>query len=284
MIPVPDSVSAQSLADWAELSCLKSRKGRVSRSDVFDQMNDYGVEGAEEHCASIWQELQRRARALKARYPLSVAAASIERPRPWEEHSAYAMLLLLGSPGTKAKGSAQLFEEMAALALERYTGGRALRIGHPRKPPVPSSFSELLKYLSRELGEGLHRTRPMIAATKDCRADIIAWCPFSDGRGGQMIILGQCATGANWTRKLTECNVDVWARYLEFVVRPIRAFATPHVEPDLGHWLEYGTMGGIAFDRIRLVEQLAKRPLPEKLDARIKALVKAEMKALAWDE
>ena len=283
MIPVPTSVSSQSLTDWVELSCVKSKMGRISRSDVLDHLSEYDIDGPEERCTSIWQELQRRSRALGALYPVSVKPTNIQRPRPWEKDATYVMLLLLGSAEAKPKGSAQLFEEMATLAMARYTGGRALRIGHPRKSPVPSSFSDLLKYLSRELGESLRRAEPMIADTKDCRADIIAWRPFTDARGSQLIILGQCATGANWTTKLTECNVDVWARYLEFVVPPLRAFATPFMEPDPGHWLEHGTMGGIAFDRIRLVEQLAAAALPAKLEADIKSLVKAELKVLPWD-
>lgn len=284
MIPVPPDVSSQSLADWAELSCMKGRKGRVSRSEVLDQLNEYGVEGAEDHCIAIWQELERRARALRALYPIDIGPASIQRLRPWNKDAVYVALLLLGAVGMKPVGSARLFEEMTTLALERYTGGKALRIGFPRQPPVPKGFADLLRYLSHELGEELRRAKPLSPATKDCRADIIAWRPFNDARGGQLIIMAQCATGANWTTKLTECNVDVWARYLDFVVPPLRAFATPHLEADNERWLEYGTMGGIPFDRIRLVEQLAAPALPGRLEADISALVKAELDALLWDE
>jgi hypothetical protein len=285
MIPPPASISPQALADWVELSCMKAKRARVSQSDVLDQLRDYGIDGAEDLCATTWQELQRRADALRVLYPFSVAASHIRQLGPLQGHVVYAMLLLLaGSEVSRPQQPARLFEELATLGIERYTGGKALRIGHPRVSPVPSSFAKLLAYLSRELGERLLRDKPLNPATKDCRADIIAWRPFADGRSGQLIVLAQCAIGSAWTKKLTECNVGVWQLYLDFVVAPVRAFAIPFVAPNEDLWLEHGRMGGIAFDRLRLVEQLAKCALPAKLETGIRTWAKAQMKGLAWDE
>lgn len=291
MIPPPSSTLSQDLADWAELCCLKTRRGQISRTDVVDQLKDYGMDGAEELCEMAWLELQRRSSAIAELYPFLVASSRLERKAAWDQSLLYSLLLLVGSSGHNAPLSkpqtavaARLFEEIATLAIGRYAGGKALRIGHGRKAPVPSSFSALLTYLSRELGEGLLRTRPLSPNTKDCRADVIAWRPFRDRRGGQLVIFVQCAIGSGWTSKLTECSVKVWERYIQFVVTPLTAFAVPHVEPDSDRWLEYGSMGGIALDRLRLVDQLAEATLPSELEKRMEAWARAQMSVLPWDD
>jgi hypothetical protein len=290
MIPAPAETATSDLADWVEVSCLKNRNARISRSDTLDQLNDYSFVNTEEKCSLVWMELDRRSRALRSAYPFEVQAASIERRGPWQDYPLYTTLVLIGTAAhfsaTRIRNYrviAKLFENVAARAIERYIGGRAIRIGHPREAPVPTRFSKLLAFLAQELGEGLRRANPLIADTKDCRADIIAWRSFGDRRGGQLVLLTQCAVGTSWTAKLTECDVRLWERYIEFVVTPARAFAMPYVEPDDKAWLEYGTLGGIAFDRLRIVEMLPTDHMPPDLLRQARRWSSSQLSRVPWD-
>jgi len=264
MIPVPSTTAPVELADWVEVSCLKGVTPGVSQSDTIDQLRRYEVLSAEDLCTTIWRELERRARVLGNSYPFVVDPRRIVRRDNWKAHPVYTMLVLLSLAHqfteTRLKSYnevSKLFERIVASALERYISGKAFRIGHQRDLPVPKNFGQMLSFLSSELGEGLRRAKPLNADTKDCRADVIAWKPFADRRAGQLVVLIQCASGTNWTAKLTELNIQLWERYIEFVVSPIRAFAIPFVETNDQLWLEYGTLGGIAFDRLRIVEMMS---------------------------
>jgi hypothetical protein len=179
---------------------------------------------------------------------------------------------------------AKTFEKVVLHAVERYVGGSAVRVGHPREAPAPRSFADLLEYLAKRLGEGLRRARPLVEETKDCRADIVAWRSFADRRGGQLVLFTQCALGTNWTTKITELDIKLWERYIEFVVTPLRAFAIPFIEPEAGRWLQYGTLGGIAFDRLRIVEMLAGDRLPRPLLGELRTWSTQQMRRLPWDE
>jgi hypothetical protein len=272
MIPVPSTTATAELADWVEVSGLKGTTPRISQSDTVDQLRRYEVPNAEDLSASIWRELERRARVLGASYPFTVEPRRIIRRDKWTAHPVYTMLVLLSLAHQFAetrlksyKEVSKLFERTVAFALEQYISGKAFRIGHQRDLPVPKNFGEMLSFLSGELGEGVRRAKPLNPDTKDCRADVIAWKPFADRRGGQLVVLTQCASGINWKAKLTELNVQLWERYIEFVVSPMRAFAIPFVEIDNQLWLEYGTLGGIAFDRLRIVEMLSGAAIPTVL-------------------
>jgi hypothetical protein len=175
----------------------------------------------------------------------------------------YGLLLFASSaqsrrsgPAARVRELAEVFENLVTKALARYVGGDAIRVGHPRRPPVPTAFRDLVPYLGARLREPVRRTVALREATKDLRADVIAWRPFADSRPGQVVVLAQCAIGADWRRKLTECNVDLWGRYIEFFASPCRAFGVPFTVPSQDHWLEYSSDGGIGLDRLRIVELL----------------------------
>ena len=289
MIPAPPTTTAEDLADWVEVSCLKSRNQRISKSDTIDQLQRYEVPNAEETATNLWRELDRRSRVLRDRYPFAVEPTRLFRS-VGQSHPIYTMLVLISlAPqfsDTRIRNHNQLsklFEQVVALAVERYIAGKSFRIGHNRQVPVPNRFADLLGFLSRQLGENLRRAKPLNPNTKDCRADVIAWKPFADKRGGQLILLTQCASGTNWTGKLTELNVELWGRYIEFIVSPVRAFAIPFVETNDERWLEFGTLGGIAFDRLRIVEMLRGSQAPNQLLAAIRQWNRAQIARVPVD-
>ncbi len=290
MIPAPPTTTTEELADWVEVSCLKSRNQRISRSDTIDQLQRYEVPNADEVATTLWRELDRRSRVLGNWYPFTVEQTRLFRPGGWQAHPVYTMLVLVSlAPqfsDTRIRNYneiSKLFEHVVALAVERYIAGKSLRIGHHRQLPVPKSFANLLRFLSGQLGENLRRAKPLNPNTKDCRADVIAWKPFADRRGGQLVVLTQCASGTNWAGKLTELNVQLWERYIEFVVTPVRAFAIPFVETNDQRWLEFGTLGGIAFDRLRIVEMLGGSQAPNRLLTDIRRWSRAQIQRVPID-
>lgn len=292
MLRVPTALSSADVADWLEASCLRNGRGRASRSEALDQLIDYGVPDHEDLCASAWLELNRRSTILGKAYPFRIGGTRIERSSKSSGFLIYTMLLLLTIADLfqesriktqERKLVSKLFEKVTAAALGRYVGGKSLCTGHPREEPVPSRFNDLLGYLSSELRESSRRLRALNPDTKDCKADVVVWRPFPDERGGQIVVMAQCATGKNWRTKLTELNVGLWERYIEFVVSPIRAFAIPFVESDPALWLEYGTLGGIALDRLRITRLAVRRVLPTPIRTQIRMWTREKLAAVPVD-
>jgi len=83
---------------------------------------------------------------------------------------------------------------------------------------------------------------------------VVVWRPFPDGRAGQVIGFGQCATGRGWGAKLQELQPrafgDLWLRE-PLAVEPFRLFFVPfRVDP--ARWEEASFSGGVLFDRCRI--------------------------------
>jgi len=80
--------------------------------------------------------------------------------------------------------------------------GDAFSFGFPR--PENSNFFDALKNTFTKMGEGspLNEVRPgYSSAVKDGEVDIVAWQAMNDGLPGKLFLLGQVATGNNWTDK-----------------------------------------------------------------------------------
>jgi hypothetical protein len=289
MIPPPSSSSVVVLADWVELSALKSDQRRLAHSDLLDQLGHYVISDADTVAADIWHELSSRAQILGQKYPFELDAQSLQ-VRVGDTSFAYRFCLVLALDRVvkglvirdHAKAGA-LFERLVTPAVATYVHGEAIRIGHPRRRPVPSNFGKLLKFLGEYLCEGTLRSKPLNPDTKDCKADIVAWRSFADRRGGKIVVFVQCAASARRrTAKLSELSLELWARYIEFTVPPIRAFAVPYVEVDEDRWLESGTIGGIAFDRTRVIEMLPSHVATD-LYQEVTVWADAKVASIAWD-
>jgi hypothetical protein len=178
----------------------------------------------------------------------------------------YANLRFVG--GT-ANEPAELFETLATNALSNYIGGISIRIGAPRRDPIPNAFPGAVRYAADELLEIFGYGELEIQDSGDDGLDILTYKSFSDTRSSQLVILSQCAIGTNWREKRSELDLDVWQRHIRFATRPSKAFVVPfQIEPE-GSWAETALRGGVIFDRARILTNL-REPLPVALTDRIR--------------
>lgn len=273
MLPQPSSPNVATATDWIEASCIVSEDVAISRSDVLGALNMMGESNSEDQADAIWLQLFNRQTLVDDGYPFAVEQEAIQQRDPTPARNAYLTMLLISTRAYVAEaGTAyrsehtRLFEYITTEAARRYVSGEALRIGSPREAPVPANFREMVEYLSGRLNEG--PTGDVLnPADKDAGADVLAWRPFADGRAGQLILLAQCATGADWKTKAADCQVEEWRRYIQFVVEPLRVLAIPHIEPDAGRWIKYSARGGVILDRVRITEMLEGDTYPDLADS-----------------
>lgn len=95
-----------------------------------------------------------------------------------------------------------LLQICSSLAAAGSLQGNAVSFGFPR--PDKSNFLNALKNTWCKLGDGeVVDSIPTGAPSdeKDARIDVIAWAPTPDNAAGKHYLLGQVATGANWSSK-----------------------------------------------------------------------------------
>ncbi len=94
------------------------------------------------------------------------------------------------------------FQAIATKAAAEVLNGEAVSFGWPR--PEGSGFRSALMDASQQMRLG----KPLDAVPlwsdgqeKDAGIDVIAWRDFRDGRPGKLVMLGQVASGHDWTKK-----------------------------------------------------------------------------------
>lgn len=221
--------SAKSLTDEAELQSLVSDTGTYSLEDLKAALRQLGETGdpdeaeateREEHIAlladDVSVEVSRRALTIGKAYPFSFDGAVLASS-DWGSTPGYIFLLLASMPVSKGQRvGAVYFENLVTEALKRYLGGRALRFGWPNRAPVPTHPQEAVDYLAGQLSERRNPLGHIRSRDKDMGLDTVAWKPFADQRRGQVVLLGQCATGASWKDKIGDLRACE-----QMVVKPL---------------------------------------------------------------
>lgn len=263
MIQVPAFEETAELADWAELSCLFGDRSSISRSEVVDALDAAGLSDPDSKIENIWSEIEHRHSIAPKFYPLVTSRSRIELTLGPDQTFAYAFQLLISTHSfySKTKISkrdwnmvAKLFETLTTCALGLYLRGRSVNVGAPRKGGVPASFRKCLDYMSKQLGELRGAVKSYNANKKDDHLDVLSWLPFGDRRAGQVIVLLQCAAGADWERKGPELSgsMRIWESYIDFAVSPLAAFAFPFVCLEEEKWRYLSKQAGVLLDRLRI--------------------------------
>lgn len=277
------------LADWLELKALASHDGNSSFQDLvaefrrggstdaiqdsMDAQVDTRGEISERLADAAFAELEERAIAAGDGYPFSVGDQALQLERDaLGTDSTYIFMLLLSSFGVAAGTGTRVrperdFEDISHAAAESYFGGNehdgSYLFAFPRRTKA-SGFRAAVDELAQKLreGGGAKPVKPA-ASQKDAHLDLVVWHGFADRRPGQVIAFGQCATGANWSTKLSELpDTRSWCQawMLEPPCVPaVRMFFVPH-RLTREEWDTRATIGGVLFERCRIAFHTPQLP------------------------
>lgn len=281
MFQLPDAESPQAVADWIELE-LAAEEEQFSKAKVSSIVESVaGSEPGEAFLSDVWRQLGER--QLRYSRPFfscdeDLVHRSLDLPTPPE----YVACLLFSLYGVSDEHRAdpKIFERLSAEAIKSYLQGKAFVFGWPVLSDVQADIALRVRDLT-----GAARERFAEAPAeryKDRGVDVIAWKPFvehaaGEHRSNQIVILAQCAAGANWRGKTGQLPYKSWTQYIHWACDPLVGFAVPCVIPaELWHDISRDAEG-ILFDRIRIVNLLPNGVEDARLRAEINAWINQEL-------
>ncbi|HEV2177129.1 MAG TPA: hypothetical protein VGW33_08000 [Terriglobia bacterium] len=261
--------------DWLEGSLLFTGFSTLSLSDIKDVLMEEHLydqqDRASEFLADVWREFDRRLSALGNSYPVQIENLRLRRLTAWRQSPAYSFCLLLSyaerysqwakSFGANFTEQGMLFEDITAEALRQELGGwniHATGWSRARARRLRTIVEDVRARLGEEAGK-LEKF-PEYRVAKDAGLDVIVSRPFSDNRIGFPLYLVQCASGARWTAKRDQPNLNVWRTLIDFAVIPKKALAIPYALPDRDFWFGCRAMDGMLIDRMRLLSGGRNQP------------------------
>jgi len=263
------------LADFLELRALRENGESMTGLSEFlgrNDENDYsqGVP-ADDHTVRLVEEAYEEIEARRERcgaggYPFHVPPEG-NSLHPLgkaanHRHVIYVYLLLATRLNMKSNrihdgiDGTLLFEEVSAEVAREYLGARAESIvfGTNEGSGFRAKVNELCKRM-RE-GGGYREIDDQVFSPQDGKLDVVAWKHFSDGLPGKLTLFGQCKTGTNYGRELTQLQPDSFCKKwieLPLALTPVRLFFVSEALPE-SRWSEMSIDAGLLFDRCRIID------------------------------
>ena len=280
MLALPDSgmtrsvnhhnVKLEILCDWIEASILFDEyEDEISVIDVVDVLINENIyveqDFAEEMVDRVWEELRRRVNCIHSQVPFSVSFSEVKRIDSWHDAPGHSFCVLLSlaqcyrrwwrsiSSGNYNE-QGELFELFTQESLNKqFADWHIRRTSWSRAQP--SQFQEVVDQIAEWLGEdtGDSINKWTSSKKKDAGLDILCYRSFPDNRPGFPVYLMQCASGQHWDRKLCEPTIELWCKFVDFVVRPQKAFAIPFALADDEFKNNCILIQGLFLDRYRLL-------------------------------
>lgn len=262
-LPLP-ATDELKLADWLEVTAILARDKNASGGDLERVLHRSGVLEADDRDATerkvlqVFAELEARLKSAEDAYPFSLEGSLIRLRSRIEDFPSYILCLCISVWRWRNSNATDVlprrtFEKLSRQAMRTYVGGDSVRFATPRDD-FPPQFRRAIDKLCEMIGEGGGFLDQPSLVGKDAKLDIVAWKHFSDRLPGKLIVMGQCASGANWPEKLSELQPsNFWADWMRSPpVSPlIRAFFIPY-RVDPSRWEMVNRHAGIVFDRCRL--------------------------------
>ena len=254
--------------DWVEACALDADDG-VSGPDIVGallraQIYDHS-DFAWELVSDAFRMMDWRSRVLGEAYPFQRRSdVAYEVKGTWREYPAYTFCLVLSlatvfpewavSFGRDYTVQGELFEQLTAESLRVTLQGWSVHnTGWSRTQT--RKITEVVRDVAEMLGENTGVVERWTKATaNEAGLDIVVYRPFADRRVGFPVYMLQCASGADWHRKLHTPDLNVWGKIVDFAARPKKAFAMPYAlsEEDFRH--ATNRVNGVFLDRHRLLE------------------------------
>jgi hypothetical protein len=244
-LDIPDPSDKCIVADWIELN-IAIEKTAIPKAAVISKLeSSLGDESGDAFISSVWDELELRMLLYGDHPPFVVVGLEVVPNLIWEENPEYLMCIILSLVGNPVNPTptGKLFERLSKEAAKNYISGSALVFGHPSRLTVAELCKHTFEKLKSELPQNYN----------DRGVDVIAWKPFADGRGNQIIILMQCAGGKNWTKKTGDVVMRAWKeKYITFGCTPVRGFSTVVIISKSEEFEEISFETDLLLDRTRI--------------------------------
>ncbi len=252
--------------DWLEASLLFGI-APITKNLIVDVLLEEDICVEQDYARLIadesWSKLENRISNKKTNPTLAIEAENITATHNWTENVARSFFLTISlNPYYKewAKtnrdnpGQGRLFERLIVeLCPFIFKGWKVLPIGW--SSTTTASLPELVTFISSALScAGAADVYEWASRfSKDAGLDIICYRSFDDGRQPVPVYFIQCASGADWTSKLTEPPVDNWRMLLQYAHSPTRALAIPYNVSEREMRIRCTEINGPLFDRDRLL-------------------------------
>ena len=265
MIDLPPGSSVDRIpqvSDWVELACLMEDSNRISqdavsrvlrasglsglqRDEVFENEDRSTYDGTWSDDESsvratelIWYELARRRERIGEGFPFTTSADEIVlQGSGWTDFPAYTMLLVMDlgkvyfGPRVLVETDtypSRLFEKIVEACSFGLFGGPASRFGVPIEPGWPTGIDARVTRLGEELGITVEMLDGKTHAhDRDRGLDVAARLELAGNSDGSIVLLTQCATGANWLDKRGEPSLEDWRDLLQWNGKLLRGVAVP---------------------------------------------------------
>ncbi|HEY4186934.1 MAG TPA: hypothetical protein VGP07_17795 [Polyangia bacterium] len=296
------------LADWIESSCLFGQDGKISKTEVVDELVGSGViqpkgsqtseEIAEEIVDEVFVELRRRQNLTEPggpfSFPFDVESSVLRRRESdWTSSATYGFLLLatmgqlvdwLRTKSTTYDEIGHLFEDIVRLSTEGLFGLPSAVLLTSKKG------ADHLKRRVRKLLLPFNRgTLAEIAAAprrvRDGGLDVVVrlWDHTRDRRPGNAHFLIQCAAGKDWEKKVNTPELANWQAWVDWRGPIYKGFAVPFLFSGDQRLHAVSRAGGwtLILDRIRLLYGLGTAgSMPSELTKTIREWCKRQLPAL----
>lgn len=246
MIPFPNDINNNRIADWVELFVITENR-KISKMKIQNLFEEEGIE-IENRIDDVILELNRRNSLYGANSPIAISGVSIEPTIRWRENPFHTLCLIFSTYGVEdtTDGGTILFERIGNIFLKEFLKSETFHLGFPTSTNLAAQLT----------GVATSSFEPRGALTpepseKDSGVDVISWSPFSDSRGGQIIVLAQCGAGADWKNK-NSISLPTWSQYINWnyeTTVPSMMIAQI-VQAD--KWRKYSNKYGVLIDRARL--------------------------------
>ena len=256
------------LCDWIEGSILfDENEDEFSLMDVVDVLTDKRIyedqEFAEEIVTDAWNELERRVNCIGSGVPFSVTDSQITRMDSWQDTPAHSFCVLVSLARCyrrwwhcMSKGDyneqGELFELLTQESLEKqFTDWQVKRTGWSYTQPT--SLYETVNQTANWLGIATRNNINPNSRGNEAGLDLLCYHPFPDNRAGFPVYLMQCTSSQHWEQKVGQPNINRWFDFIDFVVRPQKAFAIPFAPSDEDFREQCILIQGLFLDRYRLL-------------------------------
>lgn len=246
MIPFPNHINNNRIADWVELFVITENR-KISKLKIQNLFEEEGID-VENRIDDVILELNRRINLYGTNSPITINGVSVEPTIRWRENPFHTLCLIFSTYGVEdtTDGGTVLFEKIGNIFLKEFLKSESYHLGFPTSTNLTAQLDSVANASLEPRGALTPDT-----SEKDSGVDVIAWTPFNDSRSSQIIVLAQCGAGDDWKNK-NSISLPTWNQYINWNYETTvpSMMITQIVQAD--KWRKYSNKFGVLIDRARL--------------------------------